>query len=149
MMARRFPPPWSVDIYLPTGITALAVNPMTLSRMTLTNAPAGSEIIFLELVALFLTVATIRILLSAIQKLTPDDFGDPQIFWIVILVMIPFVMLVYFGLAIIICNEVTARSGRPTLLPLELSLRKIVPAAVAYIGLILWVWLRWRKVIRQ
>jgi hypothetical protein len=131
------------NIYLPE-ITALAVYPMTLN-MTLANAPAGSEILLLELVALFLTVATMRILLHAIQKFTPDDFGNPQFFWIVILVMIPFVMLIYFGLAIIICNEITARSGRPTMLPLELSWRKIVPATVTYIGVSAWVWFRWRK----
>jgi hypothetical protein len=112
--------------------------------MTLANAPAGYEIILLELVALFVTAATTWILLNAIKTLSPDEFENPQFFWIVILVMIPFVMLVYFGLAIIICTEITARSGRPTLLPLELSLRKIVPATVTYIGLTLWVWLRWR-----
>jgi hypothetical protein len=54
-------------------------------------------------------------------------------------------MLIYFGLAIAICNEIVARSGRP-ILPTELSLRKIVPAAVTYIGVSAWVWLRWRKV---
>jgi hypothetical protein len=41
-------------MYLLTGITALALNPMTL-----TTAPPGSEILLLELLALFLTVATI------------------------------------------------------------------------------------------
>jgi hypothetical protein len=94
----------------------------------------------------FAPTATIRILLYAIQEFIPDDFGDPQFFWIVILVMIPFVMLIYFGLAIIICNEITARSGRPTVLPLELSSRKIVPATVTYIGLTLWVWLPKRRI---
>jgi hypothetical protein len=136
---------WRTVIYL-SEITALAVYPMTLN-MTLANAPAGSEIILLELVALFLTVASMRLFLSAIQKLTPDDFEDRQFFWIVVLVMIPFVMLVYFGLAIIICNEITARSGRPMTLPLELSLRKVVPATVTYIGLAAWIWLRWHKLV--
>jgi len=55
-------------------------------------------------------------------------------------------MVIYFGLAAIICNEIVA-AGRP-ILPLELlSLRKIVPATVTYIGLSAWVWLRWRKLI--
>jgi hypothetical protein len=116
------------------GITALALNPMTLI-----NAPAGTEIILLELVALFLTVATMWILLYAIEAFTPDDF------WIVILLIIPFVMLIYFGSAIIICSEMAARSGPP--LPLELSLRKVVPMAVTYIGLTVWLWLRWHKLV--
>jgi hypothetical protein len=50
-------------------------------------------------------------------------------------------MGIYFGLATIICNEIVAQPN----LPLELSLRKIVPATVTYIGLSAWVWLRWRK----
>ena len=50
-----------------------------------------------------------------------------------------------------ICEaELRARAeivaGRPKL-PLELSLQKIVPATVTYIGLSAWVWLRWRKLI--
>jgi hypothetical protein len=105
--------------------------------MTLTNAPAGSEIILLELIALFLTVATMWILLFAIKAFSPDDF------LVVILVIIPFVMLIYFGSAITICSEIAARSGPP--LPLELSLRKVVPLTVTYIGLTLWLWFRWRK----
>jgi hypothetical protein len=96
-----------------------------------TDAPAGSEIVLLELVALFLTVATIWILLNAIKTFTPDDFENPN--------------FVYFGLTIIICNEMAARFGRSTVLPLGLSLRKIVPVTVTYIGLSAWVWLRRRK----
>ena len=68
------------------------------------------------------------------------------VFWVLIIVIIPFVMGIYFGLAAIICNEIVA-AGRP-ILPLEpLSWRTIVLAAVTYIGLSAWVWLRWRKLI--
>jgi len=69
-------------------------------------------------------------------------------FLVLIIVIIPFVMVIYFGLATIICNEiVAARSGRP-ILPLELlSLRKIVPATVTYIGLSTWT--LGRKTLRQ
>jgi len=67
---------------------------------------------------------------------------------VLIIVIIPFVMVIYFGLATVICNEiVAARSGRP-ILPLELlSLRKIVPATVTYIGLSTWT--LGRKTLRQ
>ena len=69
-------------------------------------------------------------------------------FLVLIIVIIPFVMVIYFGLATIICNEiVAARSGRP-ILPLELLfLRKIVPATVTYIGLSTWT--LGRKTLRQ
>jgi hypothetical protein len=53
---------------------------------------------------------------------------------VLIIVIIPFVMVIYFGLATIICNEIVAARSLP-ILPLELSLRKIVPATVTYIGL--------------
>jgi hypothetical protein len=108
--------------------------------MTLTNLPPGSGLFVL--LALFLTVATIWLLLRAIEAL-PNEI-DPRTFLILIIVIIPFVMGIYFGLAAIICDEIVA--GR-SILPLELSLRKIVPAAVTYIGLSAWVWYRWRKLI--
>jgi hypothetical protein len=107
--------------------------------MTLTNLPPGSGLFVL--LALFLTVATIWLLLRAIET-RPNEI-DLRLFLVSIVVIIPFVMVIYFGLATIICNEIVA--GRPTL-PVELSLRKIVPATVTYIGLSAWVWLRWRKV---
>ena len=96
------------------------------------------------LLALFLTVATIWLLLYAIE--TRPKQIDARSFLVLIIVVIPFVIGIYFGLATIICNEIVA-AGRP-ILPLELlSLRKIVPATVTYIGLSAWVWLRWRKLI--
>ena len=100
---------------------------------------AGSGLFVL--LALFLTVATVWLLLHAIET-RPKEI-DLRFFLTLIVVIIPFVMLIYFGLATIICNEIVA--GRP-ILPLELSLRKLVAATVTYIGLSAWVWLRWRKV---
>ena len=97
------------------------------------------------MLALFLTVATIWLLLYAIETRIPKEI-DARTVLVLIIVIIPFVMGIYFGLAAIICNEIVA-AGRP-ILPLELlSLRKIVPATVTYIGLSAWVWLRWRKLI--
>jgi hypothetical protein len=83
----------------------------------MTNAPAGAEIVLLELLALFLTAATIWFVLYAIG---PDEFANSQTLWTILVVIIPFVMLIYFGPAIAICNEMVARSGRP-ILPTELS----------------------------
>jgi len=112
--------------------------------MTLTNAPPGSGLFVL--LALFLTLATIWLLLYAIET-RPKEI-DVRSFFVLIIVIIPFVIL-YFGLATIICNEIVAARSNPPILPLELSLRKIVPATVTYIGLSTWVWLRWRKLPRQ
>jgi hypothetical protein len=110
--------------------------------MTLTNLPPGSGLFVL--LALFLTVATIWLLLYAIETRIPEEI-DARTLSVLIIVIIPFVMVTYFGLAAIICGEVVgARSGRPTS-PLEPSLRQIVPAIVTYIGLSAWIWLRWRK----
>ena len=106
--------------------------------MTLT--PGSGLFVWL---ALFLTVATIWLLLYAIE--TRPKQIDARTLLVLIIVIIPFVMVTYFGLAAIICGEVVgARSGRPTS-PLEPSLRQIVPAIVTYIGLSAWIWLRWRK----
>ena len=138
MTTCRFPPPWSVDIFTYRNYCAGA------DPMTLTNAPPGSGLFVL--LALVLTVATIWLLLHAIET-RPKEI-DAQSFLVLIIVIIPFVMVIYFGLATIICNEiVAARSGRP-ILPLELlSLRKIVPATVTYIGLSTWT--LGRKTLRQ
>jgi hypothetical protein len=136
MNGGRFPPPWSVDIFTYRNYCADA------DPMTLTNLPPGSGLFVL--LALFLTVATIWLLLYAIETRIPEEI-DPRTLLVLIIVIIPFVMVTYFGLAAIICGEVVgARSGRPTL-PLEPSLRQIVPAIVTYIGLSAWIWLRWRK----
>ena len=109
--------------------------------MTLTNAPPGSGLFVL--LALFLTVATVWLLLRAIET-HPNEI-NAQSFLVLVIVIIPFVMMIYFGLATIICNEIVAARSNPPILPLELSLRKIVPATVTYIGLSTWVWLRCRR----
>jgi hypothetical protein len=62
----------------------------------------------------------------------------------------PFVMLIYFGLAVIICDNISVARGWPTALPLQLSSEEFLAVAVPYIGLTVWLWLRWHKLqIRQ
>jgi hypothetical protein len=122
---------------------------MTLSATALNYSPAP-EIFPLDLVALFLTVATIWSFLYSKKSFASDEDEDSQFFWIVIFVVIPFVMLIYFGSAIIIFDKLATGGSGVTALPLQLSLRKVLPATVTYIGLTAWFWLRWRKfVIRQ
>ena len=67
-----------------------------------------------------------------------------------IVVVIPFVMLIYFGLAVIICDKISVGRGWPTTLPLQLSTAEALAMAVTYPSLTVWLWLRWRKLrIRQ
>jgi hypothetical protein len=103
-----------IELYLLIGITALALNPMTT-----TTAPAAAipGIILLYLVALFLTVATLWIFWYAIQKLSPNEI-DPQFYLVLILVIIPFAMLIYFGLAVIIYDAISVGAGWARALPL-------------------------------
>ena len=89
--------------------------------------------------ALFLTVATLWIVLY------PDEGSSLQAFFVLIGVVMPFVMVIYFGLAVIICDKISVGRGWPTALPLQLSTVEALAVAVAYIGLTAWLWLRWRK----
>jgi hypothetical protein len=92
--------------------------------------------------ALFLTVATLWLLLY------PNEGSSPQDFFVLIIVVMPFVMVIYFGLAVIICDKISVARGWPTALPLQIFSRaEGLAAAVTYIGLTAWLWLRWRKLM--
>jgi hypothetical protein len=114
--------------------------------MTPTIAPADvtSDFIFIGLVATFLTVATAWILWYAAEKIFPDDVGQLQFFLTFIVVIIPFVMLIYFGLDTLIDDAVATRAGQPTELPIE-QLHEIPIMTAVYVGLTVWFGLRWRK----
>ena len=100
------------------------------------------EIIFAYVAALFLTVATLWVLL----KITPgDELRDTRFFFVLIIVIVPFVMLFYFGFAVIIDDAIDHRNGWPPDLPLGSRWAEIFAGAVIYTGLTLWLWWRWRK----
>ena len=115
--------------------------------ITTNIAPADvtPEIIFIAFVAIFLTVATVWILWYAAEKLLPDDVEQLQFFLTFIIVAVPFVILIYFGLDTIIDDTVATRVGWPTALPLGPWPEEIPIAVVVYIGLTVWLGLRWRK----
>jgi hypothetical protein len=92
--------------------------------------------------ALFLTVATLWIILLYAD---PNEGSSPQDFFVLIVAVMPFVMLVYFGLAVIICDNISLAHGWPTAFPLQLSPAESLAAAVTYIGLTVWLWLRWNR----
>jgi hypothetical protein len=104
--------------------------------MTLTIIPC-----LLYFAALFLTVATVWILLHA----DPNKGSSLQDFFVLIGVLMPFVMVIYFGLAVIICDKISVARGWPTAFPLQLSSVEALAAAVTSIGLTAWLWLRWRR----
>ena len=53
-------------------------------------------------------------------------------------------MLIYFGLNAIVDDAVATRAGRPVELPVGLP-PEIPVLAVVYIGLTVWLGMRWRK----
>ena len=101
----------------------------------------ASEQILIDLVTLFLTVATVWIVWYVVKADNPDEVRHLQFFLTFIVAVIPFVILVYFGSAVIIYDAITAPPW-PTLLPSKLSLRELLAAGVIYIGLTAWLWLR-------
>jgi hypothetical protein len=87
--------------------------------MTAITTPAHvtSELFLIGFVATFLTVATVWVLWYVLETFFPDDVRDPGFFLIFIIVVVPFVMLTYFGLDAIIDDTVATRAGWPTELP--------------------------------
>src|SRR5215472_16119755 len=102
--------------------------------------------ILLYLVALFLTVATLWPFTYPTQTIFPKKTG-PQFVWVLIVVVIPFVMLIYFGLAFLIDDTISLGAAWLTAREEELSFTEGVVAAVSYVGLSGWLWLRWRDPI--
>jgi hypothetical protein len=111
--------------------------------MTTIIAPTDvtPELILIGFVATFLTVATVWILWYLLEK---SEVIDIRSFLTFVVVIVPFVMIIYFGLDIIIDDAVATRGGWPTELPLGMP-HEIPALAVIYIGLTAWLGLRWRK----
>ena len=112
------------------------MNPMTPTATT----------ILLYLVALFLTVATLSPLSHLTQTIFPKKAG-PQFVWVLIVVVLPFVMLFYFGLAFLIDDTISMGADHLTAREEELSFTEGLVATVSYVGLSGWLWLRWRNPI--
>jgi hypothetical protein len=87
--------------------------------------------ILLYLVALILTVATLWPFSYPTTKISPQSV------WTLIIVGIPFVMLIYFGLAFVISDMISEGAVRED----EPSFTEGLVAAVSYVGLSGWLWL--------
>jgi tungstate transport system substrate-binding protein len=104
------------------------------------------EIELIYLLALVVAIATVSVLWYVVKKAFPDDVKDFQFFLTFIIVAVPFVMLVCFGLAVISYDVIAGRSGWPLVLPLESLLwPPFVGVAAFYIGQTMWLWWDWRK----
>ena len=99
--------------------------------------------VLLYLVALFLTVATLWPFSHLTQTIFPKT--GPQFVWVLIVAVLPFVMLFYFGLAFLIDDTISEGADHLTAREEELSLTESMVAAVSYVGLSGWLWMRWRN----
>jgi hypothetical protein len=104
------------------------------------------EIVLVDILALFLSIATVSILWYVLKKISPDHVKDIRFFLTFIIVIVPFVILVYFGAAVINYNAIAVRLDWPEVLPLnDLFPPVIVGAAAFYIGQTVWLWWIWRR----
>jgi hypothetical protein len=104
------------------------------------------EIVVIDLVALFLAVATVSLLWYVVKKAFPDDARDLQFFLTFICVIVPFVLIFCFGLAVIHYDSIASRAGWPLVLPLTGLLSPLIVGAVTfYLGQTVWLWWDWRK----
>ena len=104
------------------------------------------ETVLIDLLALVVAIATVSILWHVVKKAFPDDVKDLQFFLIFIVVVVPFVIVIYFGLAVINYDAIAALSGWPLALPLDSPLSPpVVGLAAFYVGQTMWLWWDWRK----
>jgi len=104
------------------------------------------EIGLIDLLALLLSVGTVSVLWYVCKKAFPHDVKDFQFLLTFIAVVVPFVLVIYFGLAVINYDSMAGLSGWPLVLPLDSLLSPLIVGAFAfYIGQTMWIWWDWRK----
>jgi hypothetical protein len=93
------------------------------------------EIVLVDVLAFFLPIATVSFLWYVLKKTFPDDVKDFRFLLTFIIAIVPFVILVCFGAALINYNAIAIQFDWPAVLPLsDLLLPVIVGATVFYIG---------------
>jgi ABC-type glycerol-3-phosphate transport system substrate-binding protein len=114
--------------------------------LTNTSPFLFGEITLIDLLALLLSVGTVSVLWYVCKKAFPHDVKDLQFLLTFIAVVVPFVIIIYFGLAVINYDAMAGRSGWPPVLPLDSLLSPLILGALAfYIGQTMWLWWDWRK----
>lgn len=107
-----------------------------------------SEVVLIDLVALILAVATVAIAWYLVKRIYTNEVRELQFFLTFIGVFVPFVALVYFGLAMINYDAIATYSARPAMLPLKEMSPPVVGAAIFYMCQTTWLWWNWRKLSR-
>jgi amino acid transporter len=104
------------------------------------------EIVLFAVLAFFLSIATVSFLWFVLKKIFPDEVKDFRFLLTFIIVIIPFVIIVCFGAALINYNAIATQLGWPEVLPVNSLLPPAtVGAAAFYIGQTIWLWWDWRK----
>ena len=104
------------------------------------------EIVLVDVLAVFLSIATVSFLWYVLKKIFPDEVKDIRFFLTFIIAIVPFVILVYFGAAVINYDALARRLDWPEVLPLNGLLPPVIVGAAAfYIGQTVWLWFGWRK----
>ena len=104
------------------------------------------EVVIIDLLALFLAIATVEIIWYVVKKAFPDEVRDLRFFVTFIVAIVPFVVIVCFGLAIINYDAITIGAGRPPALPLSgLLSPPLIGVAIFYVGQTVWLWWSWRN----
>ena len=106
-----------------------------------------SELFLFVIMPLFATVAAVWAFWNVLAAIDPNEVKSIQSFLTVIVVVVPFVMLVFYGLAVVMYDQLMTASGswRAVFLPLKESPWVILGGAVIYFGLTVWTWSHWRK----
>jgi tungstate transport system substrate-binding protein len=114
--------------------------------LTNTSPFLFDEIVLIDLLALLLSVGTVYIIWYVAKRIFPDEVKDLQFFLSFIVVVIPFVIIIYIGLAVINYDAIAGLSGWPSVLPLDSPLSPLIVGALAfYIGQTMWLWWDWGK----
>jgi len=104
------------------------------------------EVVIIDLLALFLAIATVEIIWYVVKKAFPDEVRDLRFFVTFIVAIVPFVVIVCFGLAIINYDAMAIRSGWPPALPLHgLLSPPMIGVLIFYVGQTAWLWSSWRN----
>jgi len=114
--------------------------------LTNTSTLPFDEVVLIDLLALLLSVGTVSIFWYLAKKTFPGEVKDLQFFLTFIITFVPFVMLIWFGLAATNYDAMAALSGWPKVLPLDSPLTlPIVGLTAYYIGQTMWLWWDWDK----
>jgi hypothetical protein len=102
------------------------------------------DIILISLVALLLFVATITALWEIEKKINPAEAKTLDLFLIFAVVFVPFFMVIYFGMAIVVYEATAASQPNWPTWP-QLSVPIQVGLAVIYFAVTTWLWFCWHR----